>query len=68
MRSARRSRAAQRNAAQQLELDTAKDRAAVLNWRLDDTRLHNNLALIKSARPAKLLPWWPNKIGYCRLA
>jgi hypothetical protein len=28
-----------RNAAQQLELDTAGDRAAVLDWRLDDTRL-----------------------------
>ncbi len=30
-----------RDAAQQLELDRAGDRAAVLNWRLDDTRLHN---------------------------
>jgi hypothetical protein len=33
-----------RNAAQQLELDTAGDRAAVLDRRLDDTRLHNGLA------------------------
>ena len=39
-----------RNAAQQLELDTAVDRAAVFDWRLDDTRLHNRLAP---------LPWLP---------
>jgi conjugative relaxase-like TrwC/TraI family protein len=42
--------AALRNAAQLRELDTAADHAAVLNWRLDDTPLHN---------PAAPLPWLP---------
>ena len=32
------------------ELSSADDRAAVLDWRLDDTRLHNT---------AGLLPWLP---------
>jgi len=41
-------------AAQQLELDTAGDSAAVLDWRLDDTRLHNS--------PAPL-PWLPGIPG-----
>jgi conjugative relaxase-like TrwC/TraI family protein len=39
-----------RDAAQLRELDTADDRAAVLHWRLDDTRLHH---------PAAPLPWLP---------
>jgi hypothetical protein len=46
-----------RNAAQQLELDTAGDRAAVLDWRLDDTRLHNRLA------PLQWLPGIPDRIA-----
>jgi hypothetical protein len=46
-----------RNAAQQLELDTAGDRAAVLDWRLDDTRLHNSLA------PLPWLPSIPDRIA-----
>ena len=46
-----------RNAAQQLELDTAGDRAAVLDWRLDDTRLHNSLA------PLPWLPGLPDRIA-----
>jgi hypothetical protein len=46
-----------RNAAQQLELDTAGDRAAVLDWRLDDTRLHNSLA------PLPWLPGIPDRIA-----
>jgi len=46
-----------RNAAQQLELDTADDRAAVLDWRLDDTRLHNSLA------PLPWLPGIPDRIA-----
>ena len=46
-----------RNAAQQLELDTAGDRAAVLDWRLDDTRLHNTLA------PLPWLPGIPDRIA-----
>ena len=45
------------NAAQQLELDTAHDRAAVLGWRLDDTRLHNSLA------PLPWLPGIPDRIA-----
>jgi conjugative relaxase-like TrwC/TraI family protein len=40
-----------RNAAQQRELDSAADHAAVLNWRLNDTHLHN---------PAAPLPWLPS--------
>ena len=39
-----------RDAAQQRELDSAADCAAVLNWRLDDTRLRS---------PATPLPWLP---------
>jgi hypothetical protein len=46
-----------RKAAQQLELDTAGDRAAVLDWRLDDTRLHNSLA------PLPWLPGIPDRIA-----
>ena len=46
-----------RNAAQQLQLDTADDRAAVLDWRLDDTRLHNSLA------PLPWLPGLPDRIA-----
>jgi hypothetical protein len=46
-----------RNAAQQLELDTAGDPAAVLAWRLDDTRLHNSLA------PLPWLPGLPDRIA-----
>jgi hypothetical protein len=46
-----------RNAAQQLELDTAGDRTAVLDWRLDDTRLHNSLA------PLPWLPSIPDRIA-----
>jgi hypothetical protein len=46
-----------RNAAQQLELDTADDRAAVLDWRLDDTRVHNRLA------PLPWLPGIPDRIA-----
>jgi hypothetical protein len=46
-----------RNAAQQLELDTADDRAAVIAWRLDDTRLHNSLA------PLPWLPGIPDRIA-----
>jgi conjugative relaxase-like TrwC/TraI family protein len=46
-----------RNAAQQLELDTADDPAAVLDWRLDDTRLHNSLA------PLPWLPGLPDRIA-----
>jgi conjugative relaxase-like TrwC/TraI family protein len=46
-----------RNAAQQPELDTAGDRAAVLAWRLDDTRLHNSLA------PLPWLPDLPDRIA-----
>jgi AAA domain len=46
-----------RNAAQQLELDTADDRAAVLDWRLDDTRLHNSPA------PLPWLPGIPDRIA-----
>ena len=42
--------AALRDAAQLRELDSATDCAAVLNWRLDDTPLHN---------PAAPLPWLP---------
>jgi hypothetical protein len=45
------------NAAQQLELDTTDDRAAVLDWRLDDTRLHNKLA------PLPWLPGLPDRIA-----
>jgi len=50
-------RAELRNAAQQLELDTAGVRAAVLDWRLDDTRLHNSLA------PLPWLPGLPDRIA-----
>jgi conjugative relaxase-like TrwC/TraI family protein len=50
-------RAELRNAAQQLELDTAGARAAVLDWRLDDTRLHNTLA------PLPWLPGLPDRIA-----
>jgi hypothetical protein len=39
-----------RDTTQLRELDSAADRAAVLNWRLDDTQLHN---------PAAPLPWLP---------
>ena len=39
-----------RDAAQLRELDSATDHAAVLNWRLNDTQLHN---------PAAPLPWLP---------
>jgi hypothetical protein len=39
-----------RDTTQLRELDSADDRAAVLNWRLDDTQLHN---------PAAPLPWLP---------
>ncbi len=39
-----------RDAAQLWELDTAADHVAALNWRLDDTHLHN---------PAAPLPWLP---------
>jgi hypothetical protein len=46
-----------RNAAQQLELDTADDPAAVLDWRLDDTRLHNSPA------PLPWLPGIPDRIA-----
>ena len=46
-----------RNAAQRLELDTAGDPAAVLDWRLDDTRLHNSLA------PLPWLPGIPDRIA-----
>jgi hypothetical protein len=46
-----------RNAARQLELDTAGDRAAVLDWRLADTRLHNSLA------PLPWLPGLPDRIA-----
>lgn len=42
--------AALRDAVQLRELDSAADCAAVLNWRLDDTPLHN---------PAAPLPWLP---------
>jgi hypothetical protein len=45
-----------RNAAQQLELDTADDRAAVTDWWLDDTRLHNKFA------PLPWLPGIPDRI------
>jgi hypothetical protein len=45
------------NCATQLELDTAGDRAAVLDWRLDDTRLHNSLA------PLPWLPGIPDRIA-----
>jgi hypothetical protein len=44
-------------AAQQLELDTAGDPAAVLDWRLDDTRLHNSPA------PLPWLPGIPDRIA-----
>jgi hypothetical protein len=42
--------AALRDAARRRELSSAADCAAVLNWRLDDTQLHN---------PAAPLPWLP---------
>jgi AAA domain len=44
-----------RAAAQLRELDSAADRAAVLNWRLDDTHLRN---------PAAPLPWLPGIPAY----
>ncbi|MFL6046034.1 MAG: MobF family relaxase [Propionibacteriaceae bacterium] len=46
-----------RSAAQQLELNTVGDPAALLDWRLDDTRLHNSLA------PLPWLPGIPDRIA-----
>jgi hypothetical protein len=46
-----------RVAAQLRELDSADDRAAALDWRLDDMRLHN------TAAPLPWLPGTPAKVA-----